>query len=220
MSEGTKHMFDQLTEDAMKLLENGEYNVYYEEREIFEREAEGYERIARARKGIFATTEDDNLSKKHGEDLSANATGYGAGSSSIWDRPLGVSEANTSLQVSSGDGGDEFDIFGDNEDNTNVNSQSNGTGLASGSSQPASVSLDHSQDLYSGEAATGVESDYVYDQSSGYYYSISLDYYYDPASKLYCCATSGKWYSFDEQTGEYVECPYTDAEAALEPSAS
>lgn len=112
--------------------------------------SEGYERIARARKGIFANTEYDNLSKMHGEDLTANAAGYGAGVSSIWDRPLGVSEANTSLQVSSGDGGDEFDMFGDNEDNTNVNPLSNGTGLASVSSQPASVSLDHSQDLYSG----------------------------------------------------------------------
>lgn len=38
MSEGTKLLFDQLTEDAMKLMESGQYNVYHEEREIFERE--------------------------------------------------------------------------------------------------------------------------------------------------------------------------------------
>ncbi|KAK8934178.1 hypothetical protein KSP39_PZI015168 [Platanthera zijinensis] len=36
MSEGTKLLFDQLTEDAMKLMESGEYNVYHQEREIFE----------------------------------------------------------------------------------------------------------------------------------------------------------------------------------------
>ncbi|KAF3339283.1 hypothetical protein FCM35_KLT16754 [Carex littledalei] len=49
MSEETKEIFDQLTESAMKLMENGEYNVYHEEKETFEREAEGYERLARAR---------------------------------------------------------------------------------------------------------------------------------------------------------------------------
>ncbi|KAK8947722.1 hypothetical protein KSP40_PGU010361 [Platanthera guangdongensis] len=40
MSEGTKLLFDQLTEDAMKLMESGEYNVYHQEREIFECETE------------------------------------------------------------------------------------------------------------------------------------------------------------------------------------
>lgn len=49
MSASTKEVFDQLTEDAMKLMENGEYNVYDEKREVFEREAEGYEKLARAK---------------------------------------------------------------------------------------------------------------------------------------------------------------------------
>ncbi|KAJ6804828.1 CD2 antigen cytoplasmic tail-binding protein 2-like protein [Iris pallida] len=182
MSEGTKRLFDKLTEDAMKLMENGEYNVYNEEKEIFEREAEGYERIARARAGTFATA--DN-SSRHGEDIFANGMGDGAGTS------LDQSEAKTSLQVSSSDGGDQFDMFGDDEDNTN---------------QPVSENLNPSQDLYYGEANGGMESDFVYDQSSGYYYSSSLGYYYDPASTLYCCATTGKWYSYNDQSGEYVEC--------------
>ncbi|KAF5444167.1 hypothetical protein F2P56_036664 [Juglans regia] len=39
MSAETKLVFDQLTEDAMKLMENGEYDVYHEKREVFEREA-------------------------------------------------------------------------------------------------------------------------------------------------------------------------------------
>ncbi|KAJ6828021.1 CD2 antigen cytoplasmic tail-binding protein 2-like protein [Iris pallida] len=182
MSEGTKRIFDKLTEDAMKLMENGEYNVYNEEKEIFEREAEGYERIARARAGTFATA--DNGSR-HGEDIFADGMGDGAGTS------LDQSEAKTSLQVSSSDGGDQFDMFGDDEDNTN---------------QPVSENLNPSQDLYYGEATGGMESDFVYDQSSGYYYSSSLGYYYDPASTLYCCATTGKWYSYNDESGEYVEC--------------
>ncbi|KAL7237596.1 hypothetical protein ACSBR2_003825 [Camellia fascicularis] len=36
----TKQLFDQLTEDAMKLMENGDYNVYDEKQEVFQREAE------------------------------------------------------------------------------------------------------------------------------------------------------------------------------------
>jgi len=57
--------------------------------------------------------------------------------------------------VSSSDGGDQFDMFGDDEDNTNVDPLSNGTSLTSGSlseqfTQPSSESLDHAQDLYSG----------------------------------------------------------------------
>ncbi|KAK9096867.1 hypothetical protein Sjap_022364 [Stephania japonica] len=51
MSEETKLTFDQLTEDAMKLMDNGEYNVYEDKKEVFEREAEGYERLACARDG-------------------------------------------------------------------------------------------------------------------------------------------------------------------------
>ncbi|CAJ2655008.1 unnamed protein product [Trifolium pratense] len=42
MSVETKIVFDQLTEDATKLVENGEYNVYHEKKHVFEHEAEGY----------------------------------------------------------------------------------------------------------------------------------------------------------------------------------
>ncbi|KAL9231814.1 hypothetical protein vseg_006985 [Gypsophila vaccaria] len=51
MSPETKKVFDQLTEDAMRLMENGDYNVYHEAKEVFAREAEGYEALARARNG-------------------------------------------------------------------------------------------------------------------------------------------------------------------------
>ncbi|MCI23721.1 CD2 antigen cytoplasmic tail-binding protein, partial [Trifolium medium] len=43
MSGETKIVFDQLTKDATKLMENGEYDVYHEKKLVFEREAEGYE---------------------------------------------------------------------------------------------------------------------------------------------------------------------------------
>ncbi|XP_071717051.1 uncharacterized protein [Rutidosis leptorrhynchoides] len=49
MSAETKVVFDQLTEDAMKLMEDGDYNVYDEKQEVFQREAEGFEKLARAR---------------------------------------------------------------------------------------------------------------------------------------------------------------------------
>ncbi|KAK7331708.1 hypothetical protein VNO80_28445 [Phaseolus coccineus] len=51
MSAEAKIIFDQLTEDAMKLMEDGEYNVYHEKREVFVREAEGYERLSREKEG-------------------------------------------------------------------------------------------------------------------------------------------------------------------------
>ncbi|KAK2362071.1 CD2 antigen cytoplasmic tail-binding protein [Trifolium repens] len=37
MSSETKIVFDQLIEDAMKLMENGEYDVYHEKKDVFER---------------------------------------------------------------------------------------------------------------------------------------------------------------------------------------
>ncbi|KAG2383922.1 uncharacterized protein HKW66_Vig0153150 [Vigna angularis] len=48
MSAETNVVFDKLTEDTMKLMEN---DVYHEKREVFDREAEGYEKLARAKEG-------------------------------------------------------------------------------------------------------------------------------------------------------------------------
>lgn len=165
MSEATKQMFDQLTEDAMKLMENGEYNVYHEERETFEREAEGYERLARAKE---------------------------------------VSSRNS----------ENFDMFGDDDEENDANVQLDASVVDAGSGSEqlpklTSENSDPSQELHSGNVEGG-ETDYVYDPASGYYYSSSLGYYYDPASCLYCSATTGKWYSFDERSGEYIECQSND----------
>ena len=51
MTGETKEIFDRLTEDAMKLMDNGDYNIYHEEKETLQREADGYEALARARRG-------------------------------------------------------------------------------------------------------------------------------------------------------------------------
>ncbi|KAI3907868.1 hypothetical protein MKW92_029974 [Papaver armeniacum] len=68
MPEQIKLIFDQLTEDSMKLMDNGDYDVYNEKKEAFEREAEGYERLARAREGIFLGAGSGSI-----QDISGNA---------------------------------------------------------------------------------------------------------------------------------------------------
>ncbi|KAI3873337.1 hypothetical protein MKX03_003206 [Papaver bracteatum] len=158
MPEQIKLIFDQLTEDSMKLMDNGDYDVYNEKKEAFEREAEGYERLARAREGIF----------------------LGVGSGSIQD--------------TSGNADDDFDMFAEDDKGPVSNASSDGNGFISGSVGEGLPS-----------EGADLQSDYIFDESSGYYYSSSLGYYYDPTSGLYCSASSGKWYSFNEQAGTYDE---------------
>ncbi|XP_058771741.1 uncharacterized protein LOC131645100 isoform X2 [Vicia villosa] len=153
MSGETKIVFDQLTEDASKLMENGEYNVYHESKEVFEREAEGYEKLARAR---------------------------GEGTSTDTPNPPLASA-------------DDFDMFADDDEHAAAEPST---------VENNAVSEPPSDAINSGGA---LQSDYVYDESSGYYYSSSLGYYYDPNTGLYCSAESGKWYSFNEETGAYAE---------------
>ncbi|CAH8282005.1 unnamed protein product [Eruca vesicaria subsp. sativa] len=62
MSSETKLIFDQLTEDANKLTQNGDYNVYNEEQQVFQREVDEYERLAREREkdcDMFGDDEED-----------------------------------------------------------------------------------------------------------------------------------------------------------------
>lgn len=148
MSGETKIVFDKLTEDAMKLMENGEFNVYHEHKEVFEREADGYEKLVRARE----------------EGISGNS--------------------------------DDFDMFADDDEQAATKPS---TAENNAVSEPSSDATN------SGTEGGALQSDYVYDESSGYYYSSSLGYYYDPNTGLYCSAASGKWYSFNEETGTYDE---------------
>ncbi|CAI9786195.1 unnamed protein product [Fraxinus pennsylvanica] len=69
MSAETKLLFDQLTEDAMKLMESGDYDVYDEKQESFQREAEGYEKLAHARMQGTSTCSGQEKSKL---EISAN----------------------------------------------------------------------------------------------------------------------------------------------------
>ncbi|XP_077224258.1 CD2-binding protein-like protein isoform X2 [Tasmannia lanceolata] len=188
MPEETKRMFDQLTEDSMKLMENGDYNVYHEEREVFEREAEGYERVARAKEGATRTTGNGTYSA--GEDIFSSRVG----SSLVSDMASVHSNLNLSTtQISSGDDSSTFDMFGEDDDNIPSNQPANGDNLDSGSNpqpfvQPASENFGSNIEL---EKSMGgeLEADYVYDDSSGY--------------------------SFNDETGAYDEIK---GEAASDPN--
>ncbi|CAL9181051.1 unnamed protein product [Musa hybrid cultivar] len=210
MLDATKQIFDQLTEDAMKLMENGDYNVYYEEQETFAREAEGYERLTRAKADMTGTkgiiSESDCA-----EDIFSDGMQHGEQKSEIWDIHPGPSAVNVSVQQASpDDSGDKIDMFGD-EENANENLP---VPSAEQADQPTSGSLGSSQDLGSGAVSHGGDgNDYVYDQTSGYYYSSSLGYYYDPTSGMYCCGATGTWYTFDEHSGTYTEIQSSTTES-------
>ncbi|PIM97569.1 putative protein involved in protein-protein interaction, contains polyproline-binding GYF domain [Handroanthus impetiginosus] len=90
MSTENKQQFDQLTDDAMKLMENGDYNVYDEKQEHFLREAEGYEKIVKTRKqGLSESTAEDksdDIFDMFGDDdgsAAQDAASNGSGSFSV-----------------------------------------------------------------------------------------------------------------------------------------
>ncbi|KAI4367479.1 hypothetical protein MLD38_023213 [Melastoma candidum] len=203
MSAETKHLFDELTEAAMTLMENGEYNVYHEKKEVFQREAEGYERLARARDGGSGDVSHDEKPESSSifsgladADLPSASQGLSAGPSNQY-----ASAANASDR-----GGEEFDMFGEGDEgegeaanSSKVNgvvSPENGA-LSQPSTSPATANAETAQ----------LQNDYIYDENSGYYYSSSLGHFYDPSTGLYCSASSGQWYSYNEETGSYEEVP-------------
>ncbi|CAA0807331.1 CD2-binding protein-related [Striga hermonthica] len=109
MSAQTKQQFDQLTEDAMKLMENGDYNVYEEKREHFEREAEGYEKLVKVRKqgvsGSSGQEESDDIFDMFGDnDGSApeNPATNGSGSASVLQPESGEPQNDYVYDESSG----------------------------------------------------------------------------------------------------------------------
>ncbi|RLN04380.1 hypothetical protein C2845_PM13G24840 [Panicum miliaceum] len=202
MSEGTKRIFDELTGAAMKLMENGDYNVYSDDRETFEREAAGYERLARARLGL-PDVEDASMDTKDNQAPSSILEMNQP--SSILEMDLGASTANISTaNAAFNDDDSNLDMFGD-DDNDDVKRTSDANTAGSGPS-PGSVPQGTLGTSGVEKADNGsVDSDYVYDLSSGYYYSSSTGYYYDPTSGYYGSASTGTWYSYDEQTGAYKE---------------
>ncbi|XP_028800840.1 CD2 antigen cytoplasmic tail-binding protein 2 homolog [Neltuma alba] len=205
MSPQTKILFDQLTEDAMKLMENGEYNVYHEKQEVFQREAEGYEKLALARGDGTSSHSGGGNSNLNGEkDLFSDGMDTGLVSATVPSTSSGASDPNVSTTTEvSGSGADEYDIFADDDDTAEPSAQENNAPFQTSS---------HAQNCDS-DGGT-LQNDYAYDESSGYYYSSSLGYYYDPNTGLYCSAASGQWYSFNEETGTYDEVKETASNAS------
>ncbi|KAL4303822.1 hypothetical protein GQ457_10G019600 [Hibiscus cannabinus] len=198
MSAETKRVFDQLTEDAIKLMENGDFNVYHEKQEVFQREAEGYEKLALARdKSLSADAGQDNSHPNLGSDVLTDENYPGVTSSVLSDSAVGISNSNITAAEASSNAADSYDMFADDEDDENIKT----------SSEPnSSADIQLSSEAVNTFSETGdVYNDYVYDDSSGYYYSSTLGYYYDPSTGLYCSAVSGQWYSFNEVTGTYDE---------------
>ncbi|KAJ1434940.1 CD2 antigen cytoplasmic tail-binding protein 2 isoform X1 [Sesbania bispinosa] len=194
MSAETKVVFDQLTEDAMKLMENGEYNVYHEKKEVFEREAEGYEKLARAKgDGTSLHSGEGNSSMNREENLLSDGPDSGVTSATFLTPAMDTSNLHLASAEASGNGAEDYDMFADDDEQATTKPSTDENNAVS---QPSSDTIN------SGGA---LQNDYVYDESSGYYYSSSLGYYYDPNTGLYCSAASGQWYSFNEETGTYDE---------------
>ncbi|KZV22761.1 hypothetical protein F511_05393, partial [Dorcoceras hygrometricum] len=108
MSAETKQLFDQLTEDAAKLMDNGEYNVYEEKQESFRREAEGYEKLAAARNsgvsGLPGLEKSDDLFDMFADDNGAAVTenSASAGSASVTVQSAGDLQNDYVYDESSG----------------------------------------------------------------------------------------------------------------------
>ncbi|XP_022726381.1 CD2 antigen cytoplasmic tail-binding protein 2-like [Durio zibethinus] len=175
MSAETKHVFDQLTEDAMKLMENGDYNVYHEKQEVFQCKAEGYEKLALAKgKSISANIELGGSDLNLGSDILKDINIAGVTSSVLPDSAVGTSNSNLTAAEVSSNTAEGYNMFADDEDDENLTQ----------SSEPNSDAvIQSSSEAVNTFSKTGdVENDYVYDESSGYYYSSTFGYYYDPST--------------------------------------
>eukprot|EP00897_Mesotaenium_endlicherianum_P004125 jgi/Mesen1/3740/ME000204S03002 len=187
-----KALFERITEDAMSLMDNGEYGVYSERRETFLREAEGYEALARARSGsgpatappavpaggqsggdMFADDDDDDQGKP--------AAGAGAsGRPAAAAHPVnGGSSADQGGRAAEAGTGDVSDMFGDNE--------------VAAVPAPAPA----------GEGS-GAAGDAPAGDGTGYYYDSASGYYCDPVSGLYGDPNTGVWYRYDSSSNSYA----------------
>ncbi|XP_073141469.1 uncharacterized protein [Henckelia pumila] len=110
MSAETKQLFDQLTDDAAKLMDNGDYNVYEEKQESFQREAEGYEKLAAARNngvsGDLGREKSDDLFDMFVDDdgtaVAENSASAGSASVSVQSYESGALQNDYVYDESSG----------------------------------------------------------------------------------------------------------------------
>ncbi|KAG6409151.1 hypothetical protein SASPL_132185 [Salvia splendens] len=194
MSAETKNLFDQLTEDAMKLMENGDYNVYDEKQEHFEREADGYEKLVNARKhglpeGLGKETSEDMFDMFGDDEGKAADTPATTGNGSFSSRPLRVERCRMTTYMMSLLGMSHLSISLYVVYVLNIQVQ-----LPNGFSELSSYPITY---------------------CFRYYYNSNLGYYYDPSTGLYGCAATGKWYSYNEESGAYDEIQQdVDANAA------
>ncbi|XP_057976543.1 uncharacterized protein LOC131163802 isoform X2 [Malania oleifera] len=163
-----KLLFDQLTEDAMKLMENGDYNVYHERQEVFVREAEGYERLAQVRGEGTSSSGDGNPDSGLVKDLFSSAINPGVASSVFPDTALGHSHLNASTgEISSSNGAETFDMFAEDDENITPNpSSDNGNSITSPHPDRMNQPLSEASNM--GSDTGNMQNDYVYDESSGY----------------------------------------------------
>nr|KJB79662.1 hypothetical protein B456_013G061400 [Gossypium raimondii] len=141
MSAETQLVFDQLTEDAIKLMENGDYNVYHEKQEVFQREAEGYEKLALARdKSLSANAGLDNSYPILGNDVLTDANNHGATSSVLTDLAVGTSNSDLTSAEASNNAAESYDIFADDEDDEKPSSEPNSTAAVQSSSEAVNTS--------------------------------------------------------------------------------
>lgn len=109
--------------------------------------SEGYERIARAREGTTMSVTNGTLDSHVREDIFSGGAGTGVGSFPVAELPAGDSNLNMpAAHVSSGNDGDAFDMFGEDDENTTSNLPINGDGLGP---QPAAESVVSSQNMES-----------------------------------------------------------------------
>ncbi|KVH93428.1 hypothetical protein Ccrd_004520, partial [Cynara cardunculus var. scolymus] len=154
MSAETKVVFDQLTEDAMKLMEDGDYNVYDEKQEVFQREAGSNSTYGQlyfflAHLAVLSFLINFFPSSEGFEKL-AQARGAGTSSSSGNKQPDSSGTADFILNGIQGadntsNNEDDFDMFAENDDGNATVDPLAGTGPT--------------------------QNDYVFDESSGYSYN-------------------------------------------------
>lgn len=109
--------------------------------------SEGYERIAHAREGTTMSASNGTLVSQVREDIFSDGPGTRVGSFPASESTAGDSNLNIpTAHVSSGSGGDAYDMFGEDDENTTSNLPLNGDVLGP---QAASASMVSSQNMES-----------------------------------------------------------------------
>ncbi|KAJ8564867.1 hypothetical protein K7X08_001327 [Anisodus acutangulus] len=172
MSVETKQLFDQLTEDAMKLMENGDFNVYDEKQESFQREAEGYEKLAQERRGKSIESMQPKPDNILDEDFLPSGSTATAGGHSMHNADVAPSNSYNSATKND----DAFDMFGEDDESIPANPASNG------GDQHGDYVFDESSGYYYSSSLG-----YYYDPSSGLYCHASSGqwYSYNDESGIY-----------------------------------